>query len=81
MLWPITLCALDIIVETAMGAESDIQFEENVSHFKNSTLFQFSELLRTSNLRLDGANSNPPKISLVLARLDLGFESNRPPAE
>lgn len=34
MLWPITLCALDIIVETAMGAESDIQFEENVSHFK-----------------------------------------------
>ena len=31
MLWPITLCALDIIVQTAMGAESDIQFEENVS--------------------------------------------------
>ena len=34
MLWPITLCALDIIVETAMGAESDIQFEENVNFIK-----------------------------------------------
>ena len=80
MLWPITLCALDIIVETAMGAESDIQFEENVSRFQN-TLFELSELLCASNLRLDGVNSNPPKVSLVLARLDLGVESNRPPAE
>jgi len=27
MLWPITLCALDIIVQTAMGAESNIQLD------------------------------------------------------
>jgi len=27
MMWPITLCALDIIIETAMGHESNIQLE------------------------------------------------------
>jgi len=63
-----------------MGAESDIQFEENVIPLK-VFYYHFLELLRASNFRLDGTNSNPPKISLVLARLDLGVESNRPAAE
>jgi len=42
MLWPITLCALDIIVETAMGAESDIQFEEN--NYYAQAIFDWMEL-------------------------------------
>ena len=42
-----------------MGAESDIQFEENVIPLK-VFYYHFLELLRASNFRLDGTNSNPP---------------------
>ncbi|CAG5108500.1 Oidioi.mRNA.OKI2018_I69.chr1.g3826.t1.cds [Oikopleura dioica] len=42
MHWPITLCALDIIIQTAMGAESDIQFEENNSYAQ--AIFDWMEL-------------------------------------
>lgn len=34
MLWPLTLCALDIIVETAMGQESNIQLDRDSAYAK-----------------------------------------------
>ena len=40
--WPIVMCALDIIIETAMGKESNIQKEEDNQYAKS--LFSFLSL-------------------------------------
>ena len=52
ILLPITLCSLDIIIETAMGQESNIQLDENNEYANAVTSFLRTNFQRVANVLL-----------------------------